>query len=948
LAERLIEGVSTTAPARGDAPLLERDAELTRLGELIAAARAGDARLVLVEGPAGIGKSRLLAELKRDAAGAGMRVLAARASELEREFPFGVVRQIFEPAVASGIRSHYFDGAAAAAGSVFARVTVVDADHDGSFASLHGLYWLTANLAAEGPLVIAVDDLHWCDRSSLRFLAYLARRLEGLPLLVVASLRPAEPGADVALIAELAQDPLTLSVLPGPLSRASAEELLRERLGATPDPAFAAAIHRTTGGNPLFLHELLRALEAEGVAPTAEHVDVVDELGPRAASRSVFLRLGRLQAEAIAVASAAAVLGDGADIGHVAALAGVDGAAAAAATGQLARAEILRAEAPLAFVHPLVRAAIYRDVPPGERQLRHARAARLLADAGAPAEEVAAHMLAMPRQGDEWVVETLAAAAHVAAGRGAPDGAVVYLRRALEEPPAQERRVGLLLELGVAEWLTDGPAAAEHLQAAYRALEDPVERAQIAAMLVTVLGFTGRSREARALADEATARLGPEHDDLRWLIESDRLTQLHFDLGACSIHDPAFTAHRGELAGPGIGARSIATAAAYQWAMTGGSADDCADLVRRATADGTLMAAAHASGPAMGAIIVVALADRDEAVQLCDEVLASAFRRGSIFEASGGHLFKGFALLLRGELAEAERLLREAARLTDEWGSTAVRLYPAAYLADTLVERGDLEGARAALAEAQVPPDAPVATNLAWWYAARLRLAAAAGEWRTVLELADEVESLFADVIANPGWVPWRSLRAEALHALGRPEEARAQAQLEVEPARRWGAPRVLGRALRVLGVVSGAEGLPHLEEAVSVLEGSPARLEHAKALAALGTALRLDRRPSEAREPLREALELAAVCGAEPLVERVRAELYAAGARPRTGALSGVAALTPSELRVASLAAEGQTNRDIAQALFVTPKTVELHLSNAYRKLRIRSRRDLATALST
>jgi DNA-binding NarL/FixJ family response regulator len=137
------------------------------------------------------------------------------------------------------------------------------------------------------------------------------------------------------------------------------------------------------------------------------------------------------------------------------------------------------------------------------------------------------------------------------------------------------------------------------------------------------------------------------------------------------------------------------------------------------------------------------------------------------------------------------------------------------------------------------------------------------------------------------------------------------------------------------------------LQEAVTVLERSHARLEHAKALADLGSALRRERRGTDAREPLRRALELADACSADALVEHIRAELYATGARPRTTALGGVDALTASERRVAAFAAEGQSNRDIAQALFVTPKTVEVHLSNAYRKLGIRSRRELASALA-
>ena len=152
-----------------------------------------------------------------------------------------------------------------------------------------------------------------------------------------------------------------------------------------------------------------------------------------------------------------------------------------------------------------------------------------------------------------------------------------------------------------------------------------------------------------------------------------------------------------------------------------------------------------------------------------------------------------------------------------------------------------------------------------------------------------------------------------------------------------------MARALRVLGTVEHARAWSVCSEAAALASRSPARLEHAKALAALGGALRAARRPSEARDPLRRALELADALGADALAARVRQELYAAGGGPRTTALRGVDALTPSERRVAERAAAGQTNRAIAEALFVTPKTVELHLRNAYRKLGARNRHDLA-----
>jgi DNA-binding CsgD family transcriptional regulator len=221
----------------------------------------------------------------------------------------------------------------------------------------------------------------------------------------------------------------------------------------------------------------------------------------------------------------------------------------------------------------------------------------------------------------------------------------------------------------------------------------------------------------------------------------------------------------------------------------------------------------------------------------------------------------------------------------------------------------------------------------------------AEGRWEAAAVAAERFARRFEAYRDSPG-SPWRLLRAEALDRLGRGEEARALAREELEVARRVGAPGMLGRALRVLGRLEREGGLRMLEEAVGVLEGSTARLEHAKALAALGAALRRARRPADAREPLREALELAAACGAPALADHVRSELYAAGARPRTDAMAGVAALTASERRVAELAAAGETNRVIAQALYVTPKTVEVHLSNAYRKLGLRSRRELAAAL--
>ena len=351
--------------------------------------------------------------------------------------------------------------------------------------------------------------------------------------------------------------------------------------------------------------------------------------------------------------------------------------------------------------------------------------------------------------------------------------------------------------------------------------------------------------------------------------------------------------------------------------------------------------------------MVLAMADEPDAVEPYDAALDRARRKGSVFEVAASHLFRGQALLLRGELPAAIESLRSGSEALDLWGIEAGRAYPSAFLASALIECGDVESARVELGRAGIldDPDAVFGDPtwaLFWWCEARARLALADGATELALRWLDcAADSFVAIGGANPAWLPWRSRRAQVLERLGNHQEALALATEELDAARAWGAPRALGRALRVLGELRDNDALELLQEAVEVLEGSTAQLEQARALAALGRALRLARRPTDAREPLRRALQGASVCEAAPLVELVRGELHATGARPRSDALSGVGALTPSERRIAALAAAGQTNRGIAQELYVTPKTVEVHLSNVYRKLSIRSRRELPTVLA-
>ena len=435
-----------TRPEARSGRLLEREWELDTLTATIGAAADGIAGLLLVQGPAGIGKSRLLAEARTLAEERGLCVRSARGGELERDFPFGVVRQLFESQlVEDSERSRLLSGAARAAAPVFGHADEFEASGplgEGTFAVLHGLYWLTVNLCSERALLLVVDDLHWCDSASLRFLAYLARRLEDLPVVLVASLRSSEPEADQAILEELTSEPHAQVLMPGPLTVVAATEVVRDRLGEDVETAFAEACHSSTDGNPLLLNELLKALAADRVPPDAAHVHVVAELGPRAASRAVLLRLARLSEDAQRVARAISVLGEGAEIAVAAELAELDATAFAAATRELVRAEILRSEPPLGFVHPLVQAAVYSDLAPGERELYHERAATLLVGLSAPKEQIAAHLLVMPARGEDWVVDLLRAAASEAVARGDLDSAIASLRRALDEPPTTRPAVG--------------------------------------------------------------------------------------------------------------------------------------------------------------------------------------------------------------------------------------------------------------------------------------------------------------------------------------------------------------------------------------------------------------------------------------------------------------------------------------------------------------------------
>src|SRR5215471_16287666 len=457
--------------ARGGA-LLERERELEALRDGVDRACAGEGTLLLIEGPAGAGKTVLAREARAVAERARMMPLEASGSELEQSFAFGVVRQLLEPVISKDPgQADLFAGAAGPAARLFEPGERRPLDAAAGFAALHSLYWLVVNIADQAPVLVLVDDCQWADRDSLRFLAYLAQRIEGLPVTILLTGRPPDAGGDEAgaLWVQLASRPAAAALYPRPLSESAAVTMTREHLGADAAEEFCRACHTATGGNPLFLRELLRALAAAEVVPSAAAASAIQDVGPSVVSRFVLHRLAALGPAATELARAVAVLGDDSEPLLAGRMSGLSQDDAREAADDLVRADIFLPAERLGFVHPIVRAALYEDLAPGERQARHAAAAEALAREGASAERVTAHLLLTPPTGDQRRAGTLRSAA-----------AATYLRRAL----AEQERGEILADLGRSEVATmQFEAAEKHLRAALASGATLATRADAASWL---------------------------------------------------------------------------------------------------------------------------------------------------------------------------------------------------------------------------------------------------------------------------------------------------------------------------------------------------------------------------------------------------------------------------------------------------------------------------------
>lgn len=929
--------------------LVERERELETLREGLDRARAGEGTLLLIEGPAGVGKTALARAARAAAGQERITPLEARGSELEEPFAFGVVRQLLEPVVNkdSG-HADLFAGAAGPAARLFEPEERQPLGADVGFEALHSLYWLVVNIADQAPVLVLVDDCQWADHDSLRFLDYLAQRIEGVPVAMLLTGRPPDPAGNEAgpLWAHMASRPSAVALYPRPLSEPAAVALARERLGAEAAEEFCRACHTATGGNPLFLRELLRALDAAGIVPSAAAAGEVQAVGPAAVSRFVLHRLAALGPAAAELARTVAVLGDDSELPLAARMSGLSEDAARHAADDLVRADIFVHAERLGFVHPIVRAALYEDLAPGERQARHAAAAEALAAEGASAERLTAHLLLTAPTGDQHRVGTLRSAAVGAAHRGGPRAAAECLRRALAESPAEQERAEILAELGRYEVATmQFEAAEEHLRTALASGAALTTRADAASTLGRCAIVSG-GRSARAAADALASLAGESRP-----ADPERSLELGSELLAVTT---AFSQLRVGLAAqlqrfrdqarghPGFEAVARIHNA-YEQLLRGEPATAAMEEVQQALATGLPRSAQ--SNAALLALLALRLGERYElAVQLLDAALERARQEGHATRQGILHAQRAAIALAQGSLHDARAEADTGLLLVEK--SHFIALLLVAVAITVHIERGELDAA-ARLAQTGEAFGIANRAHVSDFLTARGRLRIAQG--RLQEGVADLLWCGQRREARGQCWPSdWKAHAAPAVAALGDKQLAVKLAREQLAAARRVGAPGALGMSLRTAALaIGGDDRLALLREAVSVLERSSARLELAHALADLGAELSRSHRRGEGRDAQRRAIKLAGQCGATALAGRAMTELHAGPGRRARMELTGPSALTAAEWRVCRQAAEGQTNREIAQALFVTEKTIERHLSSAYQKLGIRSRFQLASALS-
>jgi DNA-binding CsgD family transcriptional regulator len=798
-------------------------------------------------------------------------------------------------------------------------------------------------------LLLAIDDLHQADAASLGYLGFLLPRLDELSVLLVMAARPDEPDPANGL-ERVWTDSSVRHLKLAPLSEEGSAALLAAELGRQSEPLFADACYEVSCGNPFLLRELARTLMERQIEPTARQTEVVRELVPERVRRMALTRIARLSPEATAVTRSLAILGDDCDPHLLADLADLDPDSVQRASDELRATAILDAATSPRFVHPLVRNAIYADLPVGERVNAHSRAAKLLRERDASPEQIATQLLASEPRGERATAETLLQAGERSLLAGAPRSAIAYLTRALREPPPEEMRAQVLDPLMTAAFRTADHSVLAEIEAdvLQEWERNPTLRSRWAVPLTLSMALAGRFEEALSILREAT-EVAVAEDDV------DRAFQLEAQLSTIALLVPSapsvdLSRYAGKIDHDSPTGR-LAAAMEVRSAVVGGTAREATDAATRALGHDCVI---FAEEPELVAstVVVMALVAADEiglAQRASARALEIARERDAIPDLARAWFLNGFVAWGAGDLVAAEADVRQAIDLSAMAGIAPAVLTYTGPLMEILIERDELQEAEAKLQLTGMPTGpVPETAMFSTLLLIRGHLRFEKNELEAAIEDCLAISAVGEKIGLGPGpAISAAPLMARALVATGKRKQAVELVEGMMEIAQRWGAPASVAHTLRAVGVAHGGEeGVEMFEEAAAMLVDSPRRLERAHALVDLGEALRRRGRRSAARAPLREAVKLARRCGAARIAKRAQEELKATGETIRRYTPLGIESLTPSERRVAEMAATGMTNRQIAQNLFVTIKTVEAHLSAAYDKLDIDGRRQLAAVL--
>ncbi|MBB5803670.1 DNA-binding NarL/FixJ family response regulator [Saccharothrix ecbatanensis] len=953
---RVLHALRLPDHTAADAGILERDDDLSRCSAVLDAVRSRVGATVVVEGPAGIGKSEVVAQVCAEAAVRGIVPLAVRGNHRDRTMAFGAARTL----LARWVTGHPArDQRALFAGAAeFARVPLgVPRPGRHNPASVIGLtealYWLVVNatsLVGEGRedegLLLAVDDAHWLDEESLSWLEFLGDRLTGLPVVVLLAYRPHEShAAALARIALRAEE----VIRPRPLGPDAVRTIISRGLPSRQavDERFCAAFLERSGGNPFYLRWMLDVARERGLKPTASDVEAVGTLTPRNVVMYLNERLGGLGPDARRLAQAIAVLGPGSPLGDAARLADLAPEEAKLQYDRLCNAAILSPAPTSDFHHPIIRSAVYDDMDPSLRSDVHLEAARLLHDRHAASEAVAAHLLHVHADADPWVVDRLDEAASEAWASGLSTTAARYLHRAVDEPPPPDQRGRVRLRYGQALALGPVAAALPELLAAYREAPDDALRTEAAIALAKTHGYAHQLGESVRMLDTAIDLCADE--GLRRQALAEQL------LWAAWWADDPLRADRTylldrivpPLTGDTYVERLLIALHAWSLVLRGRPRTEALTAVHRVIRRGLVFADVD-KGMEVATITAFIHMYSGEAV-VAHGLLEQAIEEFERDGWRGTHLAfayanRGRSALMCGRLsdavADADIALRLARRSGDgtpaEWFATGA-------LVEALVARGDISRAATVSACGGYREQRPDAVILPVPQAVLGTLLLAQGHRdQAAATLRDVGRRLDAAPMTNPAVCPWRFELARALRHSA-PREAREIAATAQEQADLLDDPTTRGRALRVLAAVNPST--EHLEESARLLRDSADRWQYLQTVTDLGRALARSGHTADARRAFTEALALADECGAIALREDIARRLAVTGANadhPRPAN-----ALSPRLRRVAELSAEGLSEAEIAHKVVLSLETVRTLVHEAHARMNTTSRAELRQALA-